>query len=274
MNWPGMHGTSTLAMDLNLLENVKTWWTFREVVDCFQQTDPNASIFDVRSAVEERCASGRIRARGRRRIYNSERFPKISHTDAQFVRLSEEYSRVKPTPEPIPKGEWRDLVFFARPVLKAGEEYLVAFARALDDLASPIELRSESKHRLAWLDIEFLGEDVVGECSPAEGKAERDSVKPEHQSGLFASLGRGRAGLGSSTKRTAPVSDRDFRSWYQTRVSEFIARDERSSGEQDWIATQQAFPGRVTRARVRPLREEMAPDHWKKLGRRPASRGR
>jgi hypothetical protein len=47
---------------------------------------------------------------------------------------NEEYSRVNPVPEPISTGEWRDLAFFARPVHKAGEEYLIGFARALEEL--------------------------------------------------------------------------------------------------------------------------------------------
>jgi hypothetical protein len=84
-----------------LAEGDKTWWTFKEVVDWFRQADPNASICNIRSAVEERCAAGRIRARGRRRVYKWDRFPKISHTDPGFVPIPEEYSHVKPTPEQI-----------------------------------------------------------------------------------------------------------------------------------------------------------------------------
>jgi hypothetical protein len=256
-----------------LAELVNTWWRLRDLVDWFRKIDPNASTIRILSAVEERCACGQIRARGRRRVYVWDRLPKISHTDPGFVPMSEEYSQASPTLEEIPRTEWRDLVFFGRPVVKAGEEYLLAFAQAFDNLASPLELRSNSKYRLAWLDVEIFGDDVVREFSPAEGEAQRDAAKPELQSGVSARLGSVTAGLGSSIRRLAPVSDRDFRSWYQKRVSEFMARDETSSGEHDWIAAKQAFGGRVTRARVREMREKMAPDHWGKQGRRPASRG-
>jgi hypothetical protein len=252
---------------------VNTWWKLDDLVDWFRKTDPNASTIRILSAVEERCACGRIRARGRRRIYVWDRLPKIRHTDPEFVPMSEEYSQASPTLEEIPQTEWRDLVFFGRPVFKAGEEYLAAFVRAFDDLASPLELRSKSKYRLAWLDVEIFGDDVVREFSPAEGQAQRDAGKPELQSGVSARLGGVTAGLGSSIRRLAPVSDRDFHLWYQNRVSEFMARDETSSGEHDWIAAKQAFGGRVTRARVREMREKMVPDHWGKQGRRPASRG-
>jgi hypothetical protein len=40
-------------------------------------------------------------------------------------------------------------------ILKTGEQYHEATARALDQLDAPVELRSVSKHRLAWKDIEF-----------------------------------------------------------------------------------------------------------------------
>jgi hypothetical protein len=135
---------------------VNTWWKLRDLVEWFRKTDPNASTIGILSAVEERCACGRTRARGRRRLYAWDRFPKISHTNPEFVPISEQYGQASPTLEEIPQAEWRDLVFFGRPVFKAGEEYLMAFARAFDDLASPLELRSKSKYRLAWLDVEIF----------------------------------------------------------------------------------------------------------------------
>jgi hypothetical protein len=191
----------------------------------------------------------------------------------EFVPISEQYGQTSPTLEEIPQAEWRDLVFFGRPVFKAGEDYLMAFERAFDDLASPLELRSKSKYRLAWLDVEIFSDDVVREFSPAEGETPRDATIPELQNGVSAGLGTVTVGLGSPVRRPAPVSDRDLASWYRKRVSEFMTRDETSSGEQDWIAAKEAFGGRVTRARVREIRAKMTPDHWGKQGRRPASRG-
>jgi hypothetical protein len=178
------------------------------------------------------------------------------------VRLSEEYSHVDPTLEEISPGEWRDLAFFVRPVHKVGEEYLMGFARALDELNSPVELRSKSKHRLAWVDVEFCQEDVAREWPHTQREVERDAVKQDANTGLSADLGGGGAAeAGSSIRRKAPVSDRELRSWYQKRVSGLTASGGSSSGE------------RVTRARVRAIREQMTPEHWKKQGRRSALGG-
>jgi len=65
-----------------------------------------------------------------------------------------------------------------------------------------------------------------------------------------------------------PLPDRDLRSWYQQRVQEAIERKKTASGEADWEAVRLRYPGRVTRARLRALRNEMAPENWKKQGRR------
>lgn len=99
------------------------WWTLGQVIGWVRATYPDATVWDVRAGLEGRCASGRIQARGRRRIYSFDRFPKISHTDPGFVTFSEEYSYVNPLPEPIRPGEWRDLAFFARPIQRPGEDY-------------------------------------------------------------------------------------------------------------------------------------------------------
>jgi hypothetical protein len=56
--------------------------------------------------------------------------------------------------------------------------------------------------------------------------------------------------------------------WYKKRVAELMQRGETSSGEDDWRAAKQQFAGRVTRARVREVREQFAPAGWKKQGRR------
>jgi hypothetical protein len=67
---------------------------------------------------------------------------------------------------------------------------------------------------------------------------------------------------------TAPLSDRDLRLWYQQRIEELISSGETASGEGDWEVVKGRFPGRVTRARLRALRDELAPEHWKRQGRR------
>jgi hypothetical protein len=44
------------------------------------------------------------------------------------------------------------------------------------------------------------------------------------------------------------------------------------SGEADWEAAKQQFSGRVTRIRLRQVRDQFAPAHWKKQGRRSPGR--
>jgi hypothetical protein len=189
------------------------------------------------------------------------------------VLLSDEYSYVKPLPEPISRYEWHDLTFFARPTHEAGEEHLTGFTRALDHLDSPVELRSKSKHRLAWLDVEFSQEDVIREWPNAGSAMEQNEVKPKPPPGLSGGVAGRTALPGLSTRRIAPLPDRELRSWYEKRISELTARNETASGETDWEAAKQQFPGRVTRARLRAVREQFAPPHWKQQGRHSPLRG-
>ena len=78
----------------------------------------------------------------------------------------------------------------------------------------------------------------------------------------------GTAEIGSSTKPAPPLSDRDLRSWYEERVAELTAGGEASSGEADWQAAKRQFPGRITRSRLRQVRNQFAPADWKKQGKR------
>jgi hypothetical protein len=190
------------------------------------------------------------------------------------VLFSDEYSYVKPSPDPISTYEWHDLAFFARPTHEAGEEYLTGFTRALDHLDSPVELRSKSKHRLAWIDVEFSRDDVMREWSHAGSAVDQDAVKPKPLPGLSGGIAGGTTRPGLSTKRVAPVPDRELRSWYEKRISELTARGETASGETDWEVAKQQFPGRVTRARLRAVREQFAPAHWKQQGRHSPLRGK
>ena len=52
------------------------------------------------------------------------------------------------------------------------------------------------------------------------------------------------------------------------RVLELIAQGEAASGEADWDAAKRQFAGRVTRARLRAMRDQLAPADWKRQGRR------
>ena len=81
-------------------------------------------------------------------------------------------------------------------------------------------------------------------------------------------MAAGTAQIRLSTKPAAPASDRDLSSWYEKRVSELMARGEAASGEADWEAAKRQFSGRVTRIRLRKVRNQFAPADWKKQGRR------
>jgi hypothetical protein len=205
-------------------------------------------------------------------MYSFDRLPKMDHTDPMFVLSSEQYGYVNPSPEPIRPGEWSDLAFFARPIHQPGQDYLIGFERALNQSDVPVELRSKSKHRLAWVDVEFLREDVVREWFDQGLGTELEPIDQKTPGSPSDAIEGRSAEAGLSAWRMAPVPDRQFRTWYQQRVRELTTRGETSSGEQDWEAAKQEFPRRVTRARVRALREELAPEHWKQQGRRSARR--
>jgi hypothetical protein len=70
------------------------------------------------------------------------------------------------------------------------------------------------------------------------------------------------------TPRAPPLSQGDLRLWYEKRVSELTAQGEAASGEADWEAAKRQFSGRVTRTRLRAMRDQFAPVDWKKQGRR------
>jgi len=72
------------------------------------------------------------------------------------------------------------------------------------------------------------------------------------------------------TTRAPPLSEGHLRSWYEKRVLELIAQGEAASGEADWDAAKRQFSGRVTRARLRAMRDQLAPADWKRQGRRSA----
>lgn len=232
------------------------WWTLGQVVDWVREIDPAARIADVRIALERRCALGRIRARGHRRHYPFEAALPINLYDPQFVWFSEQNGQLEAWLEEILTYEWSDLAFFARPTLVAGEPYHTGLAPALDSLASPVELYSRSKHRLAWNDVEFYRDDVV-----------REWTHPDHDARRFDPPAKPPLNPGIRVVR-APLSDHDLRCWYQKRIETLTACGRSSSGEEDWAAAKGQFSDRVTRARVRSIRDQWAPLKWHKQGRR------
>jgi hypothetical protein len=230
------------------------WWTLGQVVDWVQAINPTARIGDIRLALVNRCASSRIRAHGHRWLYGFDAILPIDQHDPNFIWFSEQHGRLDAWLDQISADDWKDLAFFARPTHQAGEQYRCALARAFDELGSPVELRSISKHRLAWKDVEFWRDDVIREWAHP-GDADEPSAaerEPPSVTGVMAT----------------PVSDRHLCEWYERRVAELSACGQGSSGEEDWKAARKQFPGRVTRARARSIRAACAPGAWRKLGRR------
>jgi hypothetical protein len=122
----------------------------------------------------------------------------------------------------ISAANWKDLTFFARATPSTNEPYHVALMSALDQHASPVELRSVSKCRLAWRDVEFRRDDVTEVWSlsyPAKPNEVRCGPRTE-------AAGEATGGTRLSTRRNAPLSNRDLHRWYQERIAELAARDE------------------------------------------------
>jgi hypothetical protein len=238
-----------------------TWWTLGDVVEWVQGIDPAATVWQIRIELAGRCASGRIRAHGRRWVYRYDQPLWIDHGDPLFVVVSDQYGGPQSSFEAISADEWNDLTFFARRTPGMDRRYEVGLEQALAQLVSPVERRSLSKHRLAWRDVEFWRADVIGEWF------QTNPVTTENEAGhqpRSDPVGRS----GSPTPGPVPISDSMLHSWYEGRVAEMTKRGDASSGEEDWEAAKQQFPERVTRARVRAARKKFAPVGWKKQGRR------
>lgn len=100
-------------------------------------------------------------------------------------------------------------------------------------------------------------------------KIESDGILAVWKAAPDAQYGRRGPRPPQATKATVlPVSEKDLRDWYVSRVEDPALVAERPSVEADWLAAKVAFPDRVTRARVRALREELAPVAWARRGRK------
>jgi hypothetical protein len=108
-----------------------------------------------------------------------------------------------------------------RNVLTVNASAGAAVVRAFVQLDSPVELRSISKHRLAWRDL-------ARRCNP--GMAHPSDRVEQSAAEREPPLLTGIRVVASS------VSDRYLRSWYLQRVTELSACGQTSSGEADWEA--------------------------------------
>lgn len=168
-------------------EQGENWWSIEQVGAWIGRSQPEAMARAIYAALEAACATGDIAARGKRRIYINDRALPMSHLTPEFLWYSEQNSKLQPWPESIRSQEWPDLTFFARLGATAGEQYRDAIERALDELATPVELRSKSLNRLAWADVEFSADDVMAKWSEAERLPEADPAQaiPDSPSGAI-----------------------------------------------------------------------------------------
>jgi len=139
------------------------WSGLAEVAAWVRACSPTATGPQICNALENSCASGRIKARGRRRVYPTEQVLRIDPGDPHFIWFADEHGDLQPWQELIPSDEWEDLTFFARPTPADGEQYRDAVVRALNELSLAVELRSKSRSRLAWANLEFSRDEVMRE---------------------------------------------------------------------------------------------------------------
>ena len=67
--------------------------------------------------------------------------------------------------------------------------------------------------------------------------------------------------------------DTEVRGWYEgTYIPECQAADKRPSEEEDWAAAKLKFGDKVRRDQIRNIRRDLAPEDWRKQGRRPSSK--
>src|SRR5437899_2501413 len=198
-----------------------TWWTLGDVVEWVQGIEPAATVWQIRIELAGRCASGRIRAHGRRWVYRYDQPLGIDHGDPLFVAVSDQYGGPQSSFEAISADAWKDLTFFARRTPGMDRQYAVALEQALAQLVSPVELRSLSKYRLAWSDVEFWRADVIREWFQTNPVTNQNEAVHQPRSDPV-----GRSKL--STRRPVPLSDHDLRLWYEARVAEMTGRGDAS----------------------------------------------
>jgi len=104
--------------------------------------------------------------------------------------------------------------------------------------------------------------DVVEEL-----QAEGFWIKPQQQK----SAARARPVVAPARNAALPrprVSDDKVRQWYIKRVKQCGVADEKPSEEKDQAAARDEFGDKVRRNQVRDLRHELAPEEWRRQGRR------
>ena len=75
-------------MGVHMSEPDTTWWALGDVVEWVQGIDAAATVWQIRIELAGRCASGRIRAHGRRWVYLYDQPLGIDHGNSLFVTFA------------------------------------------------------------------------------------------------------------------------------------------------------------------------------------------
>jgi hypothetical protein len=87
------------------------------------------------------------------------------------------------------------------------------------------------------------------------------------------SLAKCLSGPEPGPKRSGPILRSDIQRWYRDRIREIEASGSIPSRDDDWEAAREQFEKPISRDEIPRLRNELAPSHWKKGGRRRAKPG-
>jgi hypothetical protein len=142
------------------------------------------------------------------------------------------------------------------------------------DLATSLEMdRREWESGRAGLerDLERCGDVHLQRAFEALAVQFADAVAKLKDENLVAA----RAGQATGPDRSAgEFSQQELRNWYGSYLANKKALGESPSRDDDWEAAKRALGEGIPREKVWALRTELAPDAWKRAGRRKSSPGR
>ncbi len=206
---------------------------------------PDASGRQILAEIEQAGAAGEIRARGRQRVYGDDRTARIDHGDPHFIWFADGNSDVGLRPQVIPAAEWPDLTFFSRRMYP-GVPHRSGLERALNDLDSVDELRSKSRRRLAWAEVELCRADVIrafGAAEPATAAADRPmdeaAPAPAHESAAAPGAPIEQAGSAGCEPRDTSALRLKAKAW----LAEFVGAGNHRDRDNTLIAMRLAHPG-------------------------------
>ncbi|QDY99051.1 hypothetical protein FQ775_00950 [Nitratireductor mangrovi] len=201
---------------------------------------------------------------------------------------------------------WEALFHFVRPRLAemAYELDLAGYGDEANidpmwDAAETLEFqRNHARFRLRLLDLraELLGKLLRGEViargysSQAPLDAPRQAIRADRWRDLEIDIRRATASgpgvevtqilifpahveAGDEKDRAKGFSSSALRKWYNNRVEQCASSGRQPSREEDHQEANEAFHGAIPKRAVEALRRELAPEAWKRKGRRPKKSG-